>query len=188
MLSDHYGRRPIVIIAGVLQSIAPFSFLFWNSFSFVILMGMVFGMGYGAYVSIDWALASDNLPSTSSHAKDLGVWHIALALPMVMGPPIAGILLDSLEPLGKEFDIAHLGWKVLWTFCGCLFVSGTLCIRKLKDAAKNPVALSPSATPVEELAEEVIHMMESPPNNNGNSNNNINSSLNFEVDNSRMVI
>jgi MFS family permease len=74
MLSDSYGRRPIVIAAGILQSIPLFGFIFYSSFSFVLLMAIVFGAGYGAYVSLDWALASDNLPSSSSHAKDLGKW------------------------------------------------------------------------------------------------------------------
>jgi hypothetical protein len=56
---------------------------------------------------------------------------MALALPMVLGPPTAGVLLDVLEPWGHSQDIEHLGWKVLWFFCGSLFIAGTFCIRQL---------------------------------------------------------
>ena len=46
-------------------------------------MGIVFGLGYGAYISVDWALATDVLPSMDDYARDMGVWHVALTLSLI---------------------------------------------------------------------------------------------------------
>ena len=47
---------------------------------------VVFGIGYGVYLSVDFALCTEVLPAATARAKDLGVINIAVALPQVFAP------------------------------------------------------------------------------------------------------
>ncbi len=64
----------MVYISSALQAIVPIVLVFYAPFGLVVALGLVFRLGYGAYQAVDWALASDVLPSHDDHAKDMGVW------------------------------------------------------------------------------------------------------------------
>jgi MFS family permease len=87
-LSDRAGRRGIVSAAGVLMALAMLLFLVAPSYSLLLILSVVFGLGFGAFTSVDWALAIDVLPSKDAAAKDLGIWGIAATLPQVLAPPV----------------------------------------------------------------------------------------------------
>ncbi len=95
------------------------------------MMGVIFGVGYGAYQAVDWAMASDVLPSDSDYAKDLGIWHIAWTLPQVVATPIAGVLLDNFQVLGVKPASRRLG--TLSSFLAAFYLLlGTVLVRKVR--------------------------------------------------------
>ena len=106
---------------------------FLSSFSGVLWLGMIFGLGYGAYTSVDWALACDVLPSGEDHAKDMGVWHIASMIPQVVGVPIAGFLLDAFQRVGQSSGRHNLGYTVIFAMACIYFLLGTVFISRLRD-------------------------------------------------------
>jgi len=55
VLSDRYGRKIMVYLAGGIMGAVALTFVFFHSFLLAVLMGVVFGLGYGAYESVDWA-------------------------------------------------------------------------------------------------------------------------------------
>merc|ERR1740133_60681 len=59
----------------------------------VLLLGVMFGVGNGMFLSVDYALACDTLPSLDSAAQSLGVWGVSAFLGSTLGPLIAGPLL-----------------------------------------------------------------------------------------------
>lgn len=67
-LSDRIGRRGIVSASTGLMGVLYLVFLTAPSFSLMLGLGVLFGLGYGAFVSVDWALATDVLPSRSTAA------------------------------------------------------------------------------------------------------------------------
>ena len=75
--------------------------VFTHNFTLVVVLGIFFGLGYGACESVDWALASDVLPSMDDYAREMGVWHVAAVLPQVIATPFAGFLLDNFQRVGK---------------------------------------------------------------------------------------
>src|SRR5262249_40911898 len=112
-LSDRHGRKFMVYISGGLQALVVAVFIIPVSFELAVLMGIVFGIGYGAYQAVDWALASDVLPSEHDYARDMGVWHIAFTLPQVLATPIGGVLRDRFQIVGSNVGLPNLGYQVL---------------------------------------------------------------------------
>lgn len=131
-LSDKYGRKLMVYISGVLMGIVCLVFVLTHNFTVAVLMGIVFGLGYGAYQSVDWALASDVLPSLDDYAKDMGVWHISFVLPQVIATPVAGFLLDNFQRVGKADNLPNLGYTVIFMMSVLFFVLGTVFVKQIK--------------------------------------------------------
>jgi MFS family permease len=132
VMSDRYGRKLMVYISGGLQGVVALVLIFTNNFTLVVLMGVIFGLGYGAYESVDWALASDVLPSMDDYAKDMGVWHIAVVLPQVIATPFAGFLLDNFQMVGKAQNIPNLGYTVIFSIAVLFFILGTIFVKQIK--------------------------------------------------------
>eukprot|EP00304_Pavlova_gyrans_P011798 CAMPEP_0206039370 /NCGR_PEP_ID=MMETSP1466-20131121/4713_1 /ASSEMBLY_ACC=CAM_ASM_001126 /TAXON_ID=44452 /ORGANISM="Pavlova gyrans, Strain CCMP608" /LENGTH=80 /DNA_ID=CAMNT_0053414005 /DNA_START=29 /DNA_END=268 /DNA_ORIENTATION=- len=57
----------------------------------------VFGLGFGCYLAVDFAMVLDVLPDASDAAKDMAVWSIALTLPQMLATPVGGFLLDAFQ-------------------------------------------------------------------------------------------
>jgi len=132
VLSDKYGRKRMVYLAGALMGIVCFVFLFSHSFTLAVLMGIVFGLGYGAYTSVDWALVSDVLPSVDDYAKDMGIWHVADVLPQIVAGSIAGVLLDNFQRIGAANNMPNLGYTVIFLMAFVFFVLGTVFVARIK--------------------------------------------------------
>jgi Na+/melibiose symporter-like transporter len=132
ILSDKLGRKKIVYLASLLQAIVPFALIFFSPFALVVGLGIIFGLGYGAYASVDWAMVSDVLPSDADHAKDMGVWHVADTFPQVIATPIAGLLLDRFQLVGQSVNQPTLGYTVIFSLAVVYFVLGTVLVRKIR--------------------------------------------------------
>ena len=132
VLSDRYGRKSMVYISSALQAIVPIVFIFYAPFGLVVGLALVFGLGYGAYQAVDWALASDVLPSQDDYAKDMGVWHVAFTFPQVIATPIAGFLLDKFQVVGERSGAPNLGYTVIFSLATLYFILGTVLVRKIR--------------------------------------------------------
>lgn len=134
ILSDRYGRKLMVYISSAFQAIVPLVFvLFAPNFTITALLGLVFGIGYGAYQSVDWAMASEVLPSEDDYAKDMGVWHIAMTFPQVVAPLLAGFLLDIFNRAGSSGGApSTFGYSVIFAFATLYFILGTVLVRRIR--------------------------------------------------------
>lgn len=126
-LSDRTGRRGIVSGSGVLMAAAMLLFLVSPTFELLLILGVVFGLGYGAFVSVDWALATDVLPSQATAAKDMGIWGIAATLPQVLAPLVGGPLLDAFNR--RELNS---GYIVLMAAGAAYLVLGSALVWKIR--------------------------------------------------------
>ncbi len=131
VLSDRFGRKSIVYISSALQAVVPFLFIFFTNYSLAVILGIVFGLGYGAYQSVDWALASDVLPSEADYAKDMGIWHIAFTLPQ-LAVFVTGFILDGLQSVGNARGIPNLPFIIIFAFAVICFVLGTILVRQIR--------------------------------------------------------
>lgn len=131
-LSDRWGRKPLVYLSGGTMALASIIFVavaFHPSLAFMFVVGGLFGLGYGAYQAVDWALAIDVLPGGGSAAKDMGIWHVALVLPQVVAPAVTGLTLTALKGVSLL-----LGYNAVFVMTAAWFVLGTVFVRQVRGA------------------------------------------------------
>jgi len=139
-LSDRIGRRkPFVYAAGALQGLVASVLLFGlvKSLFVIFALGVVFGVGYGMYVAVDWALACDVLPDREhSSGRDMGLWHIAFTLPPALAPAIFAPILHAFNQPGHELlGLAtgdFLGFRLVFGGAVVWFVLGTFFVSRIR--------------------------------------------------------
>jgi MFS family permease len=132
ILSDRFGRKLMVYISSGLQALVPVVFIFFSSFDLAVILGIVFGLGYGAYRAVDFAMATDVLPSDADYARDMGVWHVAWTFPQVIATPIAGFLLDRFQIVGQQQGLPTLGYSVIFLLAAFYLALGTVLVRRVR--------------------------------------------------------
>lgn len=128
-LSDRQGRKRFVYAASAIQAAVPLCFLVGSLLAppVVLLLGIIYGLGYGAYSAVDWALGLDTLPDRDRPAKDLGLYHVADALPRVLLPTVMGVVLDAFNRVSP-----NLGYRVTFVIAAVLYASGGILVRRIR--------------------------------------------------------
>jgi MFS family permease len=131
-ISDRIGRRKVfVYIAAYLQAIAALILAFVPDLNVAFFAAGLLGLGYGCYMSVDQALATQVLPDAHSRGKDLGIMNIATAVPQAVGPLLGALvvlLFASVATAGAATSdaITHTGEQA--GFAGLFVASGALAI------------------------------------------------------------
>ena len=128
-VSDRFGRKVFVYAAGALMTLVVITFvaLYPTSESLVIAAGILFGVGYGLYYAVDWALACDTLPDPECSAKDMGLFHVSFTLPQVFVPAVAGVTLDLFNR-----QSANAGYRVIFVGAAAFYLLGTLLVNQIR--------------------------------------------------------
>jgi MFS family permease len=100
-----------------------------RSYAGLIPLAIVFGIGYGSYLSADWALVSDILPDQGSYARDMGVWQMSIAAPQVLSGAI-GSLID----VGNR-SMPGYGYTIAFVLASVAFLCGSLLVTKIKGSS-----------------------------------------------------
>lgn len=129
VIADRTGRRKIIVVlSGLLQGIASAGFFLVARPGIINLFAIVFGLGYGAYMSSDWALAMAVLPDEGSSGRDLGIWGIAYNLPSLFAGLIAGILV----PIISAHVSMGAAYRTLFLLTFFYFLLGSLLVRRVR--------------------------------------------------------
>jgi MFS family permease len=130
-ISDRVGRRKIfVYLAGAAQGLVALTFIAFypKSIPLVFGLGVLYGIGYGLYFAVDWALACDTLPDKTKSAKDMGLFHIALSLPQAFLPLFGGALIDYVNRLSG----GNSGYRVVFASAVLFLFIGTVMVSRIK--------------------------------------------------------
>ncbi|PZQ89878.1 MAG: MFS transporter [Leifsonia xyli] len=108
-LSDRLARRKIFVIWGSLaQAIAAFVLVFVSSYEATFVAGGLLGLGYGAFLAVDQALATQVLPDPHDRGKDLGIMNIAFQVPQALAPLLGALVVASLDGFRGVFMLSAL--------------------------------------------------------------------------------
>ena len=136
------GRVPLVCAATTCMSLAALAFVVFPAGVPLWPMGVLFGVGLGAYFSVDWALAVDVLPSSDNVGKDMGIWSIATTLPAIIAPFVGAVVLSIAGFTGHT----ALGYRLVFTLAAALLVAGAICILLVRDRLSPPSARQPETS------------------------------------------
>ncbi|RDI96281.1 MFS transporter [Meiothermus sp. QL-1] len=125
-LSDHWGRKPAIYLAGAGLALLMLPLLLLPRFDVLLGLALVFGLFYGAYLAVDWALVADVLPDPEAHATDMGLWQTSIVLPQVLAGSL-GVVVDTFNR-----HSGGLGYTVLFLLAALCFVLGTLLVRQIR--------------------------------------------------------
>ncbi|MCC6855474.1 MAG: MFS transporter [Microbacteriaceae bacterium] len=93
-LSDKIGqRKPFVYAAAYLQGLAALIIAFVPDFTITFIAAAILGLGYGCFMAVDQALATQVLPNSHTRGKDLGIMNIATTVPQAVAPLLGAWLV-----------------------------------------------------------------------------------------------
>jgi MFS family permease len=108
-LSDKIGQRKIfVYTAAYLQGFAALLLAFVPDYSITMVGAALLGLGYGCFMAVDQALATQVLPDAHNRGKDLGIMNIATAVPQAVGPLVGALLVAALAGFQGLFVVSAL--------------------------------------------------------------------------------
>jgi len=99
----------------------------------IVLMlpvALIFFAGWGAYQAMDWALALKVLPKSETAGKDMGIWHIALVLPQILGPAATGWIITG----AKIAVSARFAYTVAFGIAAVWFILSAALIGRVRIA------------------------------------------------------
>jgi MFS family permease len=150
-LSDRIGRRPLIVIGGLIASAGTLVLLFagyqWvpgvllsplagllglpDLAAQTLLAGILVGAGLGSFLSVDWAFITDVIPRDQA-GLFFGFSNIATAGAGVIARFLAGRLLDTFNAGPPVLNLPG-GYPVIFGVFVVWLLSGTLLILKVPE-------------------------------------------------------
>ena len=132
-LSDRVGRKPIAVSSGLLGALGIVALFFSQSYMHIMLSGGILGISSGAWMSSQWALATD-LVGKGEEARYLGLVNMSSA-----GAGAASRLIGPVIDFFNAYS-PNLGYQVMLLACFIYFLVGSLLLMKIKERGLTEVA------------------------------------------------
>jgi MFS family permease len=131
-LSDKFGRKPVMLIAGVVAFAGAVMLLLVRDKTLLTVAGGVIGVAIGAFLSANWALATDIVPKAEA-ARYLGIANIATCIGSGVARLLGGVLID---PINRLLGSSSSGYLLLFALATLCFLVSALVIIPLPNKKK----------------------------------------------------
>jgi MFS family permease len=132
VVSDKYGRKPVMLISGLVSFAGAAMILLVRSQTLITIAGAIVGMGIGAFITVSWALATDIVPRQEA-ARYLGIANIATCIGSGVARLLGGVLID---PINRMLGSNSLGYLSLFILAALCFLASALVIIPLPNKKK----------------------------------------------------
>lgn len=121
--ADRISKKAVIWVSLLITGVAAGVFLAASSIEVASKAAWIFGAGYGAFLAVDWALATNLLPPRDQ-ARWMGIWHGAFTVPQVIAPALGGLVAYSVnQAYGKGVGYrATLALVLLYLVIGAIMV------------------------------------------------------------------
>jgi len=123
-LSDRFGRKPLMLISGLVAFGGAALLLFVREKAFLTVAGALVGMGIGAFLTASWALATDIVPRNEA-ARYLGIANMATCIGSGLARLLGGVLID---PINRALGSSSSGYFLLFALAALSFLASALII------------------------------------------------------------
>jgi hypothetical protein len=130
-LADRHGVVRLVRVTSWIMAAAALCYVLIAlrpSLALVVPVVLLFSAAYGAYGAVDWALALKVMPAGKDVGKDMGIWHISMVLPQILGPAATGWLITGIKIVGS----ARLAYAVAFAIAAMWFTLAATLVTRVR--------------------------------------------------------
>jgi len=122
--SDRVPKKRIMLLALALLAGATAAMASSKSTHELVMLAVLLGIGWGAYYSVDWALACNLLPPGRAGTL-MAIWNIGASGPQVGAPVIGGLLIDRIAARSGD---PEWGYRALFALISSFLVVGAAAL------------------------------------------------------------
>ena len=126
--SDRVKRAPVVCVSTLFMAAASFTFVIAPGSFPLWILGILFGIGYGAYTSVDWALAIDAMPSLKTVGKDFALWGSSTNLSAIIAPALGSFIIY----LVAIHATTAIGYRLVFAVATLFLLAGAVFVLKVR--------------------------------------------------------
>ncbi len=127
-LSERYGRKRFVGAACLIGALGAGLLVTATSIPLVLIFGVILGLGFGTFLSVDWAFATDLIPKAEA-GRYMGVSNIATASSGIL----AGFLLGPIIDIVNKGGTGAAGYRVMFGISAAFFLIAFLTLRPVHE-------------------------------------------------------
>lgn len=127
-LSERYGRKRFVAAACLIGAVGAGLMIFASTIPLVLIFGVILGLGFGIFLSVDWAFATDLIPKAEA-GRYMGVSNIATASSGIL----AGFLLGPIIDIVNKGGTGAAGYRVMFGISAAFFLIAFLTLRPVRE-------------------------------------------------------
>jgi MFS family permease len=89
--ADRASKRAVIYVSCGFAAFAAICFCLTSSNWAARAIGLIFGIGYGAFCAVDWAFATNLMPR-GKEGKYMAIFHVAFTVPQVLVLIMGGVM------------------------------------------------------------------------------------------------
>jgi MFS family permease len=138
-LADRLPKKSIIYIALALLVAGSLALTRTTTLGPIWLLAVALGVGWGAYYSVDWALATNLLPPGRSGAL-MAIWNLGASVPQVAAPIVGGLLADR---VGEATGDLGLGYRALFALLAAVVAAGAFALSFVRESREGLARRTP---------------------------------------------